>query len=206
MQRCRQVTLYKSVCRLRHAYEVGRGEYGDNRYCHYDGIKALLEHSQAHTQRCYDETELAYLCQRKSAFHGDLKGLACEQHAQGAEQYHAADNDYGQYEYRVPIAGYDARIHHHAHRYEEDGAKQVFNRLHHMFYAFGHNGARYYGTTYETAQFQRESAQCAEHRHTETQAHGYHKQGLLVHEAAATLEKGGYEPHSDHIPQYEVEH
>ena len=107
------------VGRIGHAYEVWRGEGGQHRHGHDYRIDGRIEHSEAHAEGGYDESEFADLCQGESGFDGHLQVLAGDEHTEGAEQYHAEDHDSRQHKDRRPVLRDDVRIHHHADGYEE---------------------------------------------------------------------------------------
>ena len=99
--------------------------------------------------------------------------------------------------------GENGRLHHHAHRYEEHGAEQVFDGSDDVFDALGVARAGEDAAHDEGAEGKGEAAVDTEYGHAETQPHRHHKQGLAVEESAPEVEQRRQDVHAHQKPHDE---
>ncbi len=206
VEAARQVSLENAVERQRHLDEVGRGEGGDYRYRHDDGVDGGVEHAEAHAECGYDECKFTYLGKRETRLNGCAQGLAGDEHSECSEHYHSHDYHCGQNQYRPPVVDEYRWLHHHAYRDEKHGSEEVFDRGDDVLYALGVGRSGKYGTHNERSQGEREAAVYREYGHAEAQPHRHYQQCFGVEETAYAVEQRRQHVHSHQKPYYEEEH
>ena len=179
-----QAAFEHSVAGHREAYHIRCEEGGNDRHCHYYGIKEFARHLKRNTQRGNDERELTYLRHRKSASHSRLERLSAYEEAERTE--HSLTYKYGQHQCsdRQGVADDDFRIDQHAHRHEEYGSEEVLHGGNKLLYLACLNGLSKDAAHNECSESRTETHLGRHYCHQAAQSERHDEQSLVVDELA----------------------
>ena len=184
-------------------YHVGSDERCDNAHGHDYWIDEIADDFKRQSERGDDEGKLANLRHGKTATHGRFQWLT-RQHVAESSQYALANHD-GNHENDdwQRVCYKDMRVNEHAHRYEENRAKEVFHGSYDPFdtlhlyrlgkYAAHDKRAKGRGETYGRAY------PC----HGATKAKGHDDKGLVGHQLAGDAKQRGDDIKANEKPEYE---